>query len=171
MNVENKIVVINGSAREEGNTRKLIQHLLGADVPTYDLVNMDVSQFRYYQDYPRSDDFMIVVERMLEAQLIIIATPVYWFSMSGHMKVFLDRWTDLLSTHKAKGKSMRVKKIAVISQSSSSEMPASVSSPIELTAGYMNMEYIGEVFWDCRTELPTTDSEIVNRVASWTREI
>ena len=51
---------------------------------------------------------------MLEHDTIIFATPLYWYGMSGHMKNFVDRWSQSLrdtSLHfkeKMKGKKMYV---------------------------------------------------------------
>ena len=47
---------------------------------------------------------------------IIFATPVYWYSMSGILKVFIDRITDLLTIEKELGRKLRGKKMAVVSQ-------------------------------------------------------
>ena len=41
---------------------------------------------------------------MIGAFTIIFVTPVYWYAMSGRMKVFFDRWTDLLKIDKDTGR-------------------------------------------------------------------
>ena len=48
---------------------------------------------------------------------IIFATPVYWYSMSGTLKTFFDRLSDLLHYKKELGRQMRGKKMAMISNS------------------------------------------------------
>ena len=40
------------------------------------------------------DDFLGVAEAMVDAEAILFATPVYWYSMSGRLKRFFDRLTD-----------------------------------------------------------------------------
>lgn len=42
-----------------------------------------------------ADDFGDLAARLLAADLIIFATPVYWFSVSGVMKTFMDRTQSL----------------------------------------------------------------------------
>ncbi len=42
--------------------------------------------------------------------VLIFATPVYWYSMSGIMKVFFDRITDLLTIKKDIGRKLKGKK-------------------------------------------------------------
>ncbi|MCP4458779.1 MAG: NAD(P)H-dependent oxidoreductase [Cytophagales bacterium] len=39
-----------------------------------------------------------------------MATPVYWYSMSGIMKVFLDRIYDVLTIEKELGRKLHGKK-------------------------------------------------------------
>lgn len=147
------IIVINGSARNNNNTSKLVRHLLGEQIEIIELSESLVSHYNYNGVYPSADTFQSIVDLMLKADLIVLATPVYWYTMSGHMKAFLDRWTDLVSTHKQKGRALKGKKIAVISQSTSDEMPEGFEIPFQLTAEYMDMIYVGNLFWDMRKDL------------------
>ncbi len=41
-----------------------------------------------------NDDYEQLTKRMLEHDTIIFATPLYWYGMSGHMKNFVDRWSQ-----------------------------------------------------------------------------
>lgn len=40
---------------------------------------------------PQKDDMVEILDRMLAADVIVLATPVYFYSMSGQMKTFIDR--------------------------------------------------------------------------------
>lgn len=61
----------------------------------------------------RNDDYLNLMKQILEKyETLILATPVYWYSMSGIMKVFFDRLTDLLTIEKELGRKLRGKKIA-----------------------------------------------------------
>lgn len=42
------------------------------------------------------DDYTAVLDRMLAHDILIFATPIYWYGMSGHMKNFIDRWSQTL---------------------------------------------------------------------------
>lgn len=148
--MSNNVLVINGSARANNNTARLVHHLLSANINMIELSEVKVSHYDYDGHYPIDDSFQEITDQMLEADIIILATPVYWYTMSGHMKVFLDRWTDLVTTHKAKGRALKGKKIAIIAQATSEAMPSGFEQPIKLTAEYMDMEYLGGVFWDMR---------------------
>lgn len=42
------------------------------------------------------DDFQAVMGEVYGADLLVLATPLYWYGPSGPLKVFLDRWSCLL---------------------------------------------------------------------------
>lgn len=46
------------------------------------------------------DDFKLVMEKMLDSDIIVFLTPVYWYSMSGRMKNLIDRLTSLENVNK-----------------------------------------------------------------------
>jgi len=164
--MSNNVLVINGSARSNNNTAKLVRHLLGEDIDMIELSEFKVSQYDYDGNYDDYDSFQNIADRMIEADVIIISTPVYWYSMSGHMKAFIDRWTDLVSTHKEKGRTLKGKKVALITQSTSAAMPEGFELPIKLTAEYMDMEYLGGIFWDMRRPLSEIN-EIKSDIKNW----
>lgn len=159
------MIVINGSARSENNTAKLVRHLLGEKVEIIELCEQHVSHYNYDGRYSDNDNFQEIVDRMIVSEIIVLATPVYWYTMSGHMKAFLDRWTDLVTTHKSKGRALKGKKIAVIAQSTSEAMPEGFEIPFRLTAEYMDMEYVGGVFWDMRKTLEEINE--LKKALSW----
>ena len=164
--MSNNVLVINGSARSNNNTAKLVRHLLGEDIDLIELSKFKVSQYDYDGSYDDDDSFQIIADRMIIADVIILSIPVYWYSMSGHMKTFIDRWTDLVSTHKEKGRALNGKKIAVIAQSTSEVMPEGFELPIKLTAEYMDMEYVGGIFWDMRRPL-SESLDLKSDIKNW----
>lgn len=40
---------------------------------------------------PQQDDMAALLQKMLAADIIVLATPVYFYSVSGQMKTFIDR--------------------------------------------------------------------------------
>lgn len=44
------------------------------------------------------DDILEIMEKVKKAEIIIYATPIYYYEMSGQMKVLLDRLNPLYST-------------------------------------------------------------------------
>lgn len=139
-----RIVVIVGSSRNDGDTKTLINELINQS--KWDLINLNDYNFSYY-DYEhqnRYDDYLTLMEELISKyDTLIFATPVYWYSMSGIMKVFFDRITDLLTIKKALGRKLRGKKMAVISCSAGSNLGDAFWLPFSETANYLGMEYLG----------------------------
>ncbi|WP_400246653.1 flavodoxin family protein [Niallia sp. JL1B1071] len=44
----------------------------------------------------RTDDYNAIIDLVLAHDILIFSTPIYWFSMSGLMKNFIDRWSHFL---------------------------------------------------------------------------
>ena len=94
--------VVQGSARPNGNTELLTNKLLaGIDAETVTLREKEVlpiADQRHdvtgFSDV--EDDFAEIVARMLEHEQILLATPLYWYGMSGHLKNFIDRWSQAI---------------------------------------------------------------------------
>lgn len=140
-----KSVVIQASARSNGNTAKLAQQVATLQQATIvDLNQYSIDHFNYENTY--TDDFQNLITEIIHTyDTIYLATPVYWYSVSGHLKVFLDRLSDLLLFHKELGKQLRTKQIALLSNSSESELNYDFALPIRMTANYLGMNYIGHL--------------------------
>ncbi len=142
--MNSKKVIIVGSSRKIGNTSKIIDAI--ADQYDIDVIDLNNYTFSYY-DYEsrnRSDDFLPLIKSIIEKyETFIFATPVYWYSMSGIMKVFFDRFSDLLRIEKETGRQLRGKSVAVISNSHDDEMEEVFYIPFQKTAEYLGMNYLG----------------------------
>lgn len=140
-----KSVIIVGSSRKIGNTTKIADEI--ANQYTMDLINLSNYEISYY-DYEsknRNDDFITLLKSLIENyDTFIFATPVYWYSMSGIMKVFFDRFSDLIRIEKETGRQLRGKKVAVLSNSHDNEIDSDFYIPFRKSADYLGMEYIGE---------------------------
>jgi NAD(P)H-dependent FMN reductase len=136
-------LVISGSAHVQGNTKQAVE-LLCSDLPTLFLCEQKIAHYSYTSSH-EGDDFLPTMRRILAHDPLIFATPVYWYSMSGHMKVFWDRVTDLYVHHKDLGQQLKGK-TAMIIVSSSSPMPQGFAMPLEKTFAYLKMGYVG--CWD-----------------------
>jgi multimeric flavodoxin WrbA len=141
-----KKVVIVGSSRNDGDTLNLTDELI--EKSNWDLVNLNDYNFSYY-DYKhenKNDDYLTLMKQIIENyDTFIFVTPVYWYSMSGIMKVFFDRITDLLEIEKDLGRKLRGKKMAAISCSIGNNLGETFWLPFSETAKYLGMEYIGNV--------------------------
>ena len=137
-------VIIVGSSRNDGDTLKLVNEIVKKT--NWELINLNNYNFSYY-DYEsknRNDDYLTLMKQIVEKyDTLIFATPVYWYSMSGIMKVFFDRFTDLLTIEKELGQKLRGKKMAVITCSVGENLGEYFWLPFMETAKYLGMDYIG----------------------------
>lgn len=141
-----KKVIILGSGRKNGDTGKVVNELVsitGWDV--IDLSNYTISHYDY-EHLNKGDDFIILLKRIVkEYEVLIFATPVYWYAMSGIMKVFFDRLTDLLTIEKPLGRRLRNKHMAVISSSNGDNLGDDFWLPFKKSSEYLGMKYITDL--------------------------
>lgn len=139
-------VIIQASSRSHGNTNRIIQFLLQhADFDFIDLKEYQIGHYDYKHSN-RNDDFIPLAKQIVEKyDTIIFATPVYWYAMSGILKVFFDRITDLLKIEKEIGRQFRGKNMAMISCGSEEALNEGFEIPFSESADYLGMQYLGAV--------------------------
>ncbi len=141
-----KKIIITGSSRNDGDTKTLTNELIKKS--NWDLVDLNDYNFGYY-DYEHkyeNDDYLKLMRKIIdEYDTLIFATPVYWYSMSGIMKVFFDRITDLLEIEKDLGRKLRGKNMAAISCSIGNNLGDIFWLPFSETADYLGMRYLGSL--------------------------
>jgi len=147
-------VIILGSSRSNGNTFKITEELkktLGCDV--IDLKEKTIGAYDY--EYGNSDDdYKAVIDRLVaEYDLWIFATPVYWYSMSGIMKNFVDRFSDCLRIDKETGRKIRGKKMAGIACGYDEQVFETYFKPFQLTAKYLGMDYTDDLYCSVQTDV------------------
>ncbi|MFF2508885.1 flavodoxin family protein [Streptomyces sp. NPDC058067] len=97
-----------GSSRGEGNTEILARRAaeqLSPDVgqrwiSLAEHPLPDFEDLRHDSDHtrPSGDNTALLLDATLEATDIVIASPLYWYSVSGHAKRYLDHWSGWLRT-------------------------------------------------------------------------
>ena len=140
----NKKVIIQGSSKSNGNTNTVINYLnKNNDFDIIDLKTKKIGAFEY--DFSNAnDDFIPLMEMIIEKyDTIIFATPVYWYAMSGVLKTFFDRMSDLLHYKKELGRKLRGKNMAMISNSSANDLKNGFEMPFIESANYLGMNYLG----------------------------
>jgi multimeric flavodoxin WrbA len=144
--MKNRVIVIVGSSRNDGDTKKLVDELVS--ISNFDTLDLNDYNFSYY-DYEHKnagDDFIGLMRKLIdEYDTFLFATPVYWYAMSGIMKVFFDRITDLLDIEKDLGRKLRTKKMAAISCSIGNNLGDNFWFPFIETANYLGMKYVGHL--------------------------
>ena len=102
-----KIIAIYGSPRRKGNTATLLKKAVdgardaGADVEEIVLRDLKLSPcLEIYGclkagDCAINDDFQKVRDKILDAQGLMLASPVFFYTVSSHTKILLDRFQSL----------------------------------------------------------------------------
>lgn len=141
-----RTVIIVGSSRTNGATSTVanqLKLLLNCDL--IDLNDYEIGYYEYTHGN-KQDDYLPLIRDIIERyDVLIFATPVYWYSMSGILKVFVDRLTDLLEIEKEWGRKMRGKYMAVLSSSTGDNLGAYFWLPFREIASYMGMIYVGNI--------------------------
>ncbi len=103
-----KVLSINGSRRKKGNTESLIQSILspakngGAQIESIFLGDYKIGACTGCEGCSKSweciikDDFAQIVQKIDEANGIVLASPTYWYSVTSDMKRFIDRCYSLI---------------------------------------------------------------------------
>lgn len=65
----------------------------------------DYKLYSYGQTFP-DDQFIEILDKMKEADTIVIGSPVYWHNMSGAIRNLLDRFYGPVSQGELKGRSL-----------------------------------------------------------------
>ena len=160
-------VILLGSSNSKGDTFIVSEYLSGkTNFPIIDLKSKLIKPFDY--EFENSDDdFLPLIKNIVSHyQIIIFATPVYWYTMSGTMKIFFDRLSDCLKTEKETGRKLRGKQMAVLSCGSDKMLKSGFYMPFVETANYLGIKYLGEVHcWIEQNEIPPGVAHNLNKFA------
>jgi multimeric flavodoxin WrbA len=136
-------VILLASSRSAGNTFALARAALPEGCATLvDLARLDIGYYSYSNAHA-GDDFLPLVQRLVASPVWVLATPLYWYTMSAQAKTFVDRLSDLLSSGNALGHRLRGKGLAVLCSGTDPELPASFDAPFELTCNYLGIRFLG----------------------------
>jgi len=101
-----KVIAFNGSARKEGNTAILINHVLsglkqeGIETETYDLSGRNLKGcIACGKCFEKQDKRCVIkddtlnecIEKMMEADGILLGSPTYFTDVSADMKALIER--------------------------------------------------------------------------------
>ena len=99
-----KFLGVLGSPRKQGNTHLLISKLLegagsrGAETDVIFLNDLDIRECDgchvcwQGRDCIKKDDMNPLYSRIIQSDVLVLGTPVYWYAPTALMKGFLDRF-------------------------------------------------------------------------------
>ena len=82
---------------------------------------------------------------MLSHRAILLATPVYWYAMSGLMKTLFDRFSDLLAGRDPQARARRLvgRDLWLLAVGTDLEMPVGFEVPFARSADYLKLRWRG----------------------------
>lgn len=164
--MKDRPLVILASARKQSDTRHFINKVFANnDYQLIDLLDFHISPYDYSNSYPDTDNFSKVINELLQHQVIVFATPVYWYAMSGLMKTFIDRFTDLVTIKKQLGRQLQGKLIFLLTVGTDPRLPNGFEIPFKLTSDYLNMTYQDCIYFS--TKFPATEKKLKEAIGSF----
>lgn len=151
-----KITVITGSPRKKGNTFAMVDSFIkaaeskGHEVVRFDAAMMNIGGchacmtcFKTGKACSFDDEFNIMAPHILDADAVVFAMPVYWYSIPAQIKGVIDR---LFSFYVA-GKPIQGKKMGLICccEEHDPSVMDGVKIPMERTAALLKWDVVGEV--------------------------
>ncbi|MFJ8112562.1 flavodoxin family protein [Streptomyces sp. NPDC096132] len=106
--MDRRFLFVLGSSRTEGNTEALARRAAeqlgpGVEQTWISLAEYPLPEFedlRHDSDHvrPTEGNLALLLDATLAATDVVIASPLYWYSVSTHVKRYLDHWSGWLRT-------------------------------------------------------------------------
>ena len=111
-----RILVLNGSPRPKGNTKQMIEafqegaEAAGHQVDVADVCRMKIAgclacEYCHTKGNGiciQKDDMQEIYDLLKEAEMLVIASPIYYHGISGQLKCVLDRFYSAAYPKKSK---------------------------------------------------------------------
>lgn len=96
------VLILSSSPRRGGNSEQLcLQFKKGAEEAGHsvEMININDYDIRYFdqKEYDReaaaaeTDDAVRIIDKMKQADVIVLSSPVYFYNMTGQLKALIDR--------------------------------------------------------------------------------
>ena len=149
-----KILILSGSPRKGGNTDLLAEAFAQGASEHH---NVEIISVRDYKVNPcmgcnacfknessaciQKDDMTVIYNKMAEADMLVIASPVYFYSISAQLKTVIDR------LHNPIRDSFHIKKMALLLVGAASlpELFDAILAEYRLCLNFFNIEDAGKV--------------------------
>ena len=126
-----KLLILNGSPRPKGNTKQMIQAFCeglasaGHEYDVFDVCRMNIHgclaceycHTKGQGQCVQKDDMQKIYEKLQEAEMLVIASPIYYHGLSGQLKCTIDRFYAAYPERPAK-----LKKVAMFLSSGDPDM-------------------------------------------------
>ena len=148
------ILILSGSPRKGGNTDLLVDAFAKGASPRHYVEVVSVHDYKVNpcigcnscftrEDYKccQKDDMQIVYEKMANAEMLVIASPVYFYGLSAQLKAVIDRFhnpiRDTFHIHKMA--------LLLVGAASLPELFDSILTQYELCLKFFKLEDMGRI--------------------------
>ncbi|GAA2400337.1 flavodoxin family protein [Actinomadura vinacea] len=158
-----KVLALSSSPRKDGNSRLLAQSVLdgaaagGHDVELVDLADTVTAPLRDCRVCRQESGACsiedgyehLILNKVLPADAIVYATPLYWYGVSGQLKIFIDRIFCYMKSDYRDWESVRdglIGKRMVVAVSSEETYPgavAGITAQMQEFARYLHNDLVG----------------------------
>lgn len=149
-----KIIVLAGSPRKDGNTDRLVASFVKGAGKNNEVEVISVHDYkvnpcigcnscfaREGNNCFQNDDMQQIYKKLSEADILVIASPVYFYGISAQLKTVIDR------LHTPLRNSFNIKKLALILVGAAElpEMFDAILTQYKLTLNFFKLEDAGKV--------------------------
>lgn len=99
-----KILFVNSSPNRDGNTYRIGEELLKDK--EHDVLQMADYRISQYGQVFEDDEMKEVLKEMDKYDILVIGSPVYWYTVGGMLKTFVDRLYMLPEAEALRGKKL-----------------------------------------------------------------
>lgn len=144
------ITIINGSPRIGGNTEIMAEEFArGAKAAGHQVEMIRMSEkkvsgclgcqycFSHNGDCIQKDDMQDILTTLNQSDLVVFASPIYWFDMTGQIKCVIDRMYALGSV------GFHFNKTALLLDSGADNVFDAAISQYRMTCGYLKWQDMG----------------------------
>ena len=153
------ICVLSGSPHKHGNTMQLVERSTagakasGHEVTLFDTVRMDIHPCmgcmackKKSEGCIQQDDMEEIYPAVRAADVLVFATPMYWWNVSGPPKTAIDRLFALPFTIRRGGHALEGKRLQMLltcGQPASRELQTELESMGRKMCAFTDMEWLG----------------------------
>lgn len=159
-----RVLALSSSPRRRGNSHKLAEAVLagaaaGHHTELVHLADNVQGLLRNCRECRRSDGSCAIddgyrdlfLDKVLAADALIIATPIWWYGMSGHLKNFFDRlfcyFAQSYPDHQAVHRALHGKRIALVLSAEENNLSArlGILQSMQELCRYLHWSMVGVV--------------------------
>jgi multimeric flavodoxin WrbA len=137
----NKAIIIFGNSSRPNDNRSLVDEV----ARQLELKIIDLAEFDF-NSQEANDHLIEIIENIINVDTIIFATPVYSYSMSVRMKLFIDQLGELSQVDEELKEILLSKRGLLLSTGNNAMPPEYFEQTFSLLLAYLGIKYSGMLY-------------------------